>query len=86
MAGPRFLTENFWNLDQFAGHTLTAEEETTGNEAWRVGTGRRVGGTIRNYWTPTMTNSDTWIECKCDRTRAANMLVIDRSHKKLFAK
>ena len=80
MAGPRFLAENFFNLDQFAQHTLTAEEETTGNEAWRVGAGRRVGGTIRNYWTPTTANSTTWIECKCDRARAFDMLVIDRGH------
>ena len=80
MAGPRFLAENFWNLSQFPLHTLTAEEETTGNEAWRVGAGRRVGGTIRNYWTPTTANSTTWIECKCNRTRAADVLVIDRGH------
>ena len=58
MPGPRFLAENFWNLDQFPQHTLTAEEATTGNEAWRVGAGRRVGGTIRNYWTPTTANRD----------------------------
>ena len=80
MAGPRFLAENFFNLDQFSAHTLTAEEETTGNEAWRVGAGRRVGGTIRNYWQPTTANSDSWVECKCDRVRAADMLVIDRGH------
>lgn len=80
MAGPRFLCENFFNRDQFTGHTLTAEEETAGNEAWRVGTGRRVGGSIRNYWTPTTANSDTWIECKCDRARAFDTLIIDRQH------
>lgn len=80
MAGPRFLAENFFNIDQFSGHTLTAEEETTGNEAWRVGTARRVGGTILNYWTPTTANSTSWVECKCDRARAADMLVIDRGH------
>lgn len=80
MADPRFLVENFFNVQQFAGHTITAEEETTGNEAFRVGSERRVGGVIRNFWTPTTNNSDTWLECKCDRARAANMLVIDRGH------
>ena len=81
MAGPRFLVDNIWNLQQYPDHVLTAEEETAGNEVWRVGSGRRVGGgVLRNYWTPTTANSDSWIECKCDRTRAADMLVIDRSH------
>ncbi len=80
MAGPRFLAENFFNLDQFGGHTLTAEEETTDNEAWRVGAGRRVGGVIRNYWTPTTANSTSWVECACDRARAADVLIVDRGH------
>lgn len=80
MAGPRFLAENFFNIQQFSGHTITAEEETTGFEAWRVGAARRVGGRIRNYWTPTTANSSSWVEVECDRARAADMLVIDRGH------
>ncbi len=80
MAGPRFLAESFFNIQQFPGHTITAEEETTGFEAWRVGAARRVGGRIRAYWTPTTANSTSWVECKCDRARAADMLVIDRGH------
>lgn len=80
MGRARYLAENFFNEEQFSAHTLSANEETTGNEVWRVGTARRVGGTLRNYWTPTTANQDAWIKVQCNRARAADMLVIDRGH------
>lgn len=78
--GARFLSENFFNSVQFSTHTITAEEEASGSEPWRVGTGRRVGGTIRNLWTPTTSNSVTWIQVQCGRLRGADTMVIDRGH------
>lgn len=68
--------ENFFNSQMFTAHTIAAEEETAGNEAWRVGTERR---NKPNFWTPTTANSSTWLKCTCDRQRSANFIAIDRN-------
>jgi len=77
MGLPRFLVENFFNLDMFPGHTVSAEEEATDHEARVVGAVRRHP---RNFWTPTTANSDTWLQAACDRVRCADMIVGDRVH------
>lgn len=77
MAGARFLSENFFDPTIFPDHTVSAEEEATSKEAWRVGTARRQQ---RDHWTPTTAASDTYIDVACDRVRYADMLVIDRGH------
>lgn len=77
MSSPVFLAENFYNTHQFVDHTVDAEEEPSGYEAWRVATGRRSG---LQYWTPSTANSDTYVDATCDRTRTANMLILDRGH------
>ena len=77
MSRPVFLSENLFNERQFPDHTIDAEEEPTGYEAWRVATGRRSG---IHWWEPTTANSDTYIDVTCDRVRAADLLVIDRGH------
>lgn len=77
MGRPRFLIENFFNPVQFTAHTVTSNEETTGYEDWRVGTARR---TDLNYWTPLTANAQAYVQVKCDRSRAADMIAIDRNH------
>lgn len=75
MGSPVFLVENFFNVHQFPDHAVSAEEEPTGTEGWRVGTGRRDQSL--NKWTPNTANSDTYLDVECDRVRAADMLVMD---------
>jgi len=77
MGRPRFLVENFFNPIQFSAHAISSEEDIAGHEDWRVGTARR---TELNYWTSLTANSETWVQVKCDRARAADMIVIDRNH------
>jgi len=74
---PVFLVENFYSTLQFPAHVVSAEEEATDNEAFRVSTGRRSG---RDKWSPTTLNSDTYIDTACDRVRAADCIVLDRGH------
>ena len=77
MGRPRFLSENFFNTVQFSGHTVSGNQETAGNEAFRVGTSRRSS---LNFWTPTSTNATAYVQAACDRVRVADMLVLDRGH------
>lgn len=74
-----FLADNFFHSADllYPNHTITANEEATGHEAFRVGTYRRTPG---NYWEPTTANSEAWVEVECDKPRQASMLVIDRGH------
>lgn len=72
----RILSENYFNNFQFSGHTITASTQQTGNEAWRVGTGRR---SARNYWTTASTGAKT-IQVQCDQVRSADVLALDRGH------
>ena len=78
MGSPVFLVENFFSagtLGQFPDHVVSAEEEPVGNEAWRVATGRRDADL--NKWTASTANSDSYLNVVCDRTRAANTLILD---------
>ena len=72
----RFLVENFFNLAQFPSHVITGEDETTGNEGFRVATARRHA---RDHYTPQTANVGRYVEAACDRVRSADMLVIDRN-------
>ncbi len=79
-----FLADNVFNGgfpgSQYPDHVITAEEEATDHEWWRVSNGRR---SPTDYWTSTTANSensDTWIKVKCNRARGANMVVIDAGH------
>lgn len=74
----RFLSENFYNDLMFPAHTIDALSEETGNQAWRVGTGRR--SSVRNAWKPTAFNLEAWIRVNCGAAKAADMIVIDRGH------
>lgn len=74
---PVFLVENLFSDVQFSNHTISAEEEPSNNEAFRVATGRR---SAQNMWTSSTANSDTWIKTVCDRVRGADMIAIDRGH------
>lgn len=75
MGSPVFLVENFFNVHQFPDHSISADEEPTGTEAWRVGTGRR--DTENNKWTPSTANDPANLDADCGRVRAADMLVLD---------
>jgi len=74
----RFFSENFYNDIMFSGHVISANTAAAGNEAFRVGTGRRMSA--RNKWTPTALNLAAWIKVVCDRVRTANCIVMDRGH------
>jgi hypothetical protein len=71
------LVENLFSVRQFPAHTVTAEEEASGFEVFRLANGRRSAA---DYWTPTTANSDTWAKVACTQVRAANMIVLDRGH------
>lgn len=75
MASPIFLVENFFNIHQYPTHAISANEEPVGTEGWRVGTGRR--DTENNKWTPTTANNDAYLTAVCDRTRAADTIIMD---------
>ncbi|HWO88448.1 MAG TPA: hypothetical protein VNL98_04785 [Gemmatimonadales bacterium] len=62
---------------QYPGHTITAEEEPSGNEAYRVATARRAG---TNKATATTANSPWWVRSVFDRVRAHNCCILDRGH------
>jgi len=69
--------ENLFSIAQFPNHTIAAEEEASGAEAFRVANGRRSAG---DYWTPPTANSDTWLKATCDQVRAADFVALDRGH------
>lgn len=77
MGLPRFLSENLFNAaSQFTGHNLSANEEATGREVFRVADNRRT----KTFWTPTTENSSAWVKVDAGsgNTEAADMIVIDR--------
>ena len=70
----RVLTENYFNVHQFSGHTITASTGTTsGHEPFRVATGRRKS---RNSWIAG-TTGDAWLRVTCDQVRAPDMIALD---------
>lgn len=72
-----FAVENLLSVAQFPSHVVAAEEAASGYEAFRVANGRRSG---QDYWTPTTSNSDTWLKVTCDQVRAADFVALDRGH------
>lgn len=77
MGLPRILVENLFSKVQFPNHTVTAEEETAGNEVEKLANGRRSS---LDFWTPTTNNSDTFATVQADRVRSVDMVVLDRGH------
>lgn len=70
--------DNLCNRRLYPSHTITAEEEPTGFEAFRVGRSSR--DELTNYATATTAASDWWLRVVFDRVRAFNFLAIDRGH------
>lgn len=77
MARPLFAPENLFSRTQYPDHVVSADEEPSGNEAFRVGTARR---SARNYATASTANDPWWVKVACDQVRAASFLAIDRGH------
>lgn len=77
MGAPRFLVRNYCNDVQYGAHVVSANEEASGFEAWRVGTARRAP---THYWTPTTANQQAWVKVDCGLARPVDMLIIDRVH------
>lgn len=77
MDRPVLFGENWFSQAQFPLHTITADEEPAGKEAFRCADGRRSS---LDYATATTANDPWWLKAACDRTRAANMVALDRGH------
>lgn len=72
------MTENYFSTVAFTGHTLTADEEATGHEAFRIATGRR--SIYTNYYESTTANTQRTLTLACDRIREANGFVLYPGH------
>lgn len=77
MGRPVILAQNLFNEIQNPGHVVTANEEDTNRQGWRVATGRRAAA---DAWLPTTLNNAAWVKANCGAERAANMVVLDRGH------
>ena len=77
MGLPAFGVENFFSDIQFSGHTISANEEATDHEAFRVGNARRSS---TDHWTPTTANIDAWVKTEMDQSRSFDYCAIDRGH------
>lgn len=77
MGAPVFLADSLFSKMQYPSHTIVANEAAAGFEAFRVADGRR---SPFDYWTPTTANASANVKVTCDRTRAANVIVLDRGH------
>lgn len=58
MGTPLLLVENLFSRTQFPLHTVSANEEATNHEAFRVADGRR---SPLDYWTPTTANNQAYV-------------------------
>lgn len=74
---PAFLVENLGSVTQFPAVVLTGNEELSGHEAYHVANGRRDP---KDYWSPITANNPAYLNYALDRTRAADMLALDRGH------
>lgn len=72
-----FLSDNLLNTRLYPGHTLVADEEAAGFEAWHVADGRRTFG---DRWQATTANAQHTLTIACDRLRWADTLILDRGH------
>jgi hypothetical protein len=78
MGVPFLAVENFYDSVQFDdAFTIDANEEATGFQAWRVGTGRR---SYIDRWKPTTANNLAWLRVDCTAARDADFLALDRGH------
>lgn len=75
MGRPVYCVENFYSARQFPKHTIAANEAAAGQEAFRVGSGRRRPEL--NSWAPTTENAAANNKVTCNRVRAANYSAID---------
>lgn len=75
MGSPALLVDNFFNSRIYAGHTLSAAENST--DAPLVGAGRRSTYDAYQSTTP---NLEAWLKSRCSVTRLADMLVVERGH------
>jgi len=69
---------NLFNRIAYPNHGLVADEEAVGHEAYRIATGRRSPFT--NYYTSITANQQRTLTLTCDRTRVADLFVLDRGH------
>ena len=74
---PLIAVENLFSVTQFPNVVVLANEAASGNEAFRVATGRR---SALNFWTSTTTNQPAWVKAAGDQVRAADFLALDRGH------
>lgn len=71
------LVENFFSRIMFPGHTVAADEEAGGHEAFRIANGRR---SAFDYYESITTNAQRIIKITADRQRMANGFALDRGH------
>lgn len=74
---PAFLVENLGSQIQFPSVVLTGNEELAGHEAYHVANGRRDQA---QYWSPITPNNPAYLNYALDRTRACDMVALDRGH------
>ena len=78
MGQPLFLAENFFNVAQFPGHTISSvQTPAAGQEAFRVGTARRSVLNVTRNDDPTL---QLLVIAETDRLREADTLILDRNH------
>src|SRR3990167_11293764 len=81
MGSPAYLVQNYFSDVAFPTHTISAEEEATGYEAWRVADGRRSPA---DHWKPTTPNSQTWVKFDTGAagtiTQVPHIVALDRGH------
>lgn len=77
MGNAMLAVENYFDTDAFPDHAVSADEEASGQEAWRVATARRHAV---DHWTPTTANAEHWIKVNAGAAIAADYLALDRGH------
>ena len=81
MGSPSYLVQNYFSDIAFPTHTISAEEEASGFEAWRVADGRRSAA---DHWKSTTANSETWVKFDTGAagtiTAAPHIVGLDRGH------
>jgi hypothetical protein len=69
---------NLFSRIIYPNHTVVADEEASGHEAFRIATGRR--SLYTNYWESITANAQRTITLTADRVRTANLFALDRGH------
>lgn len=65
------LVDNLSSVVQYPNHTVTANEEPQGTEAFRFSTLRR-----NDHWAPSTTNADAWRKTTYNRVRAFDFVCL----------